>query len=162
VVGYGELLKAFWDAHDPCEKNKTRQYRSLILTHNPHQHEQALASLQAEQEARGVEIATEIAEFTSFTYAEDYHQKFSLRRHPILIKEMQVLYPDPKDLADSTIAMRLNAFCEGYGSLKDLKALIQQLELSEDANVYLLNHIGPKLNSNYPGKIKRSFGGMVD
>lgn len=162
IVSYAELLKVFWEAHNPCEKSSSRQYRSLILTHNGEQAEQARASLVAEQEARGVEIKTEIDEFTSFTYAEDYHQKFSLRRHPILIKDMQSLYPEAKDIADSTVAMRLNAFCAGYGTLKDLKAEIEQFELSEAANAYLLNRIGPKLNSSIPGKLKQSFGGMVD
>lgn len=162
LVSYSELLEAFWNAHEPCKKSSSRQYRSLILTHNATQKELAHASLKAEEEKQGLKVTTEIEDFTFFTYAEDYHQKFSLRRHPVLLKDVQGLYPAGKDLADSTVAMRLNAFCAGYGTLKDLEAEIDQFELSEAANVYLLRRIGPKLNSNFPGRLKQSFGGMVD
>ena len=162
IVSYGQLLEAFWDAHEPCEKSSSRQYRSLILTHNANQKEQAQASLKAQEEKKGLKVNTEIEDFTSFAYAEYYHQKFNLRRHPILLKDMQGLYQEAKDLADSTVAMRLNSFCAGYGTLKDLEAEIDQFELSEAAHAYLLQRIGPQLDSSVPGRTKQSLGGMID
>ncbi|MGO9173303.1 MAG: peptide-methionine (S)-S-oxide reductase MsrA [Rhodomicrobium sp.] len=89
-IGYAELLRAFWEAHDPTQVMRQgndvgTQYRSGIYTYSERQDEQARASkeaYQAELSARGYGIiATEILPAGEFYFAEDYHQQY-LAKNP--------------------------------------------------------------------------------
>ncbi len=89
-VSYAELLKVFWEGHDPTQGMRQgndvgTQYRSGIYTHDEDQRRQAEASRAAFQEAlsgRGLgTITTEILEAPTFYYAEDYHQQY-LAKNP--------------------------------------------------------------------------------
>jgi peptide-methionine (S)-S-oxide reductase len=82
---YAELLKTFWEVHDPTQHMRQGNdvgttYRSAIYTHSDAQHEAAEASRTAYQErltASGHgEIATEIKPATEFFYAEEDHQQY--------------------------------------------------------------------------------------
>ncbi|WP_283139146.1 peptide-methionine (S)-S-oxide reductase MsrA [Rhizohabitans arisaemae] len=84
-VSYGELLRVFWEAHDPTQGMRQgndvgTQYRSAIYTHSPEQQEQALASRDSYQkvlnDAGYGDITTEIAKAGEFYAAEDYHQQY--------------------------------------------------------------------------------------
>jgi peptide-methionine (S)-S-oxide reductase len=84
-VSYEELLKVFWEAHDPTQGMRQgndvgTQYRSAIYTHTPEQEKSALASRDAYQSvltASGyAPITTEITTAPEFYYAEDYHQQY--------------------------------------------------------------------------------------
>jgi peptide-methionine (S)-S-oxide reductase len=84
-VTYEELLKTFWEHHDPTQgmrqgNDMGTQYRSLILTADDEQHavaEASRAAFQANLTAAGYgEITTEIAPAGPFYYAEDYHQQY--------------------------------------------------------------------------------------
>jgi peptide-methionine (S)-S-oxide reductase len=84
-VSYEELLKLFWEGHDPTQGMRQgndvgTQYRSGIYTFGDAQREAALASRDRYQQAlraagRG-EITTEILDAPPFYYAEDYHQQY--------------------------------------------------------------------------------------
>ncbi|GAA4204983.1 peptide-methionine (S)-S-oxide reductase MsrA [Actinocatenispora rupis] len=85
TVSYEELLKAFWENHDPTQGMRQgndvgSQYRSVVLTTTPQQAEAAERTRAAFQPAvtgAGLgEITTEIAPLTDFYYAEDYHQQY--------------------------------------------------------------------------------------
>ena len=85
VVSYDELLKKFWEGHNPTQGMRQgndigTQYRSVIYTTSATQLESALASkarYQAELDRSGFgEITTEIREAGPFYYAEDYHQQY--------------------------------------------------------------------------------------
>ncbi|MGO9459829.1 MAG: peptide-methionine (S)-S-oxide reductase MsrA [Rhodomicrobium sp.] len=89
-IGYAELLKTFWEAHDPTQHMRQgndagTQYRSGIYTYSERQDEEAHASkeaYQAELSARGYgAIATEILPAGEFYFAEDYHQQY-LAKNP--------------------------------------------------------------------------------
>src|SRR5216684_3406216 len=89
-VSYEELLRAFWEGHDPTQGMRQgndvgTQYRSAVYTTSAAQAEAARASrnrYQAALNERGLgEIATEIAEAGPFYYAEDYHQQY-LAKNP--------------------------------------------------------------------------------
>ena len=89
-VSYEELLRVFWEGHDPTQGMRQgndvgTQYRSAIYTTSQAQAEAARASRERYQAAlneRGVgEITTEIAEAEPFYYAEDYHQQY-LAKNP--------------------------------------------------------------------------------
>ena len=89
-INYGELLKVFWESHDPTQGMRQgndvgTQYRSGIYTNSEAQKEEAKASREAYQKAlakRGYgSITTEIVEAPEFYYAEDYHQQY-LAKNP--------------------------------------------------------------------------------
>ncbi|UGY93337.1 peptide-methionine (S)-S-oxide reductase MsrA [Streptomyces gobiensis] len=86
-VSYGQLLKLFWESHDPTQgfrqgNDVGTQYRSAIYTHSPAQHKEAEASREAYQRmltGNGYsDITTEIvpAESRPFYPAEPYHQQY--------------------------------------------------------------------------------------
>jgi peptide-methionine (S)-S-oxide reductase len=90
VVSYDDLLRVFWEAHDPTQGMRQgtdtgTQYRSAIYTFGDAQQRAATASRQAYQqaltEAGHGEITTEIAPAGEFYYAEDYHQQY-LAKNP--------------------------------------------------------------------------------
>ena len=89
-VSYVELLKVFWEAHDPTQgmrqgNDSGTQYRSGIYCYGPVQREQAERSrqaFQAELKAAGYgDITTEILDAPEFYYAEGYHQQY-LAKNP--------------------------------------------------------------------------------
>jgi peptide-methionine (S)-S-oxide reductase len=84
-VSYEELLKVFWEGHDPTQGMRQgndvgTQYRSAIYASDDHQLELAEQSRKAFQErlsAAGYgEVTTEIRPAPAFYYAEDYHQQY--------------------------------------------------------------------------------------
>ena len=81
VVTYDQLLEVFWEMHDPTQVNRQGpdvgyQYRSVILTHSPEQRAAAERSRTEAQARFNRPIATEIADFTAFYPAEEYHQRY--------------------------------------------------------------------------------------
>jgi peptide-methionine (S)-S-oxide reductase len=87
-VSYADLLKVFWENHDPTQgmrqgNDRGSQYRSLILTTSAEQQEQAERSRAAYQKAmseRGYgEITTVIQPLEQYWYAEDYHQQYLVK-----------------------------------------------------------------------------------
>lgn len=90
VVGYRELLRVFWEAHDPTQGMRQgndigTQYRSQICTYDDEQQALALASRDAYQKALSAAglpgITTEIIPAPEFYYAESYHQQY-LAKNP--------------------------------------------------------------------------------
>jgi len=75
VISYKELLKHFWEEHDPTVPQKT-QYKSIIFYHNERQRREAQASRRQEEQKRSKKIATEIRPAGIFYKAEEYHQKY--------------------------------------------------------------------------------------
>jgi peptide-methionine (S)-S-oxide reductase len=84
-VSYEELLRVFWESHNPTQGMRQgndvgTQYRSAIFTTSPEQQEIALRSRDAYQEkltAAGYgKITTEIVPAGTFYFAEDYHQQY--------------------------------------------------------------------------------------
>jgi len=89
-IGYEQLLKTFWEAHDPTQGMRQgndvgTQYRSAIYVADRAQREAAEASKRAYQarlKAAGYgTITTEIRDAPQFFYAEDYHQQY-LAKNP--------------------------------------------------------------------------------
>jgi peptide-methionine (S)-S-oxide reductase len=90
VISYDDLLRAFWEGHDPTQGMRQgndvgTQYRSGIYTYSDAQREAAEASremFQARLTAAGYdEITTEILPAPEFYFAEDYHQQY-LAKNP--------------------------------------------------------------------------------
>jgi len=90
VVTYEQLLKAFWENHDPTQGMRQgndigTQYRSGIYVENDAQAQAAVASKQAYAQALSEKglgpITTEIVEAGPFYFAEAYHQQY-LAKNP--------------------------------------------------------------------------------
>jgi peptide-methionine (S)-S-oxide reductase len=90
ATSYEELLKLFWEGHDPTQgmrqgNDTGSQYRSAIYWHGDAQRRTVESSRDAYQamltQAGHGEITTEIAEAGPFYYAEDYHQQY-LAKNP--------------------------------------------------------------------------------
>jgi peptide-methionine (S)-S-oxide reductase len=84
-VSYDQLLKVFWESHDPTQgmrqgNDAGTQYRSGIYTFDAEQAEAAAASREVYEErlraAGHGPITTEIKPAPAFYYAEDYHQQY--------------------------------------------------------------------------------------
>jgi peptide-methionine (S)-S-oxide reductase len=84
-TSYDELLRVFWEAHDPTQGMRQgndvgTQYRSGIYWSNEAQRVAAEASKVAFQDALRKagygDVTTEIVEAGPFYYAEDYHQQY--------------------------------------------------------------------------------------
>jgi peptide-methionine (S)-S-oxide reductase len=89
-VSYEQLLRVFWESHDPTQGMRQgndvgTQYRSSVYTFSPEQRRLAEASRDAYQRRLGAAghgaITTEIAPAGPFYYAEDYHQQY-LAKNP--------------------------------------------------------------------------------
>jgi peptide-methionine (S)-S-oxide reductase len=90
VLSYAQLLKLFWEAHDPTQGMRQgndvgSQYRSIILVTSPEQRQVAEQSLVAYQkvltQAGYGEITTAIVDLGAYWLAEDYHQQY-LHKNP--------------------------------------------------------------------------------
>jgi peptide-methionine (S)-S-oxide reductase len=86
-VSYEQLLKTFWEIHDPTTPNRQgpdigTQYRSAIFFHTPEQEAAARASKAALQNSGKFTrpMVTEIKPASEFYRAEDYHQQYFEKR----------------------------------------------------------------------------------
>src|SRR3954471_24849840 len=89
-VSYEQLLKVFWESHDPTQGMRQgndvgTQYRSAIFVTSDAQKQAAVASRDAFQPVLSgggyADITTDIAGAGEFWYAEDYHQQY-LAKNP--------------------------------------------------------------------------------
>ena len=90
VTSYAEMLRVFWEGHDPTQglrqgNDVGSQYRSAIYWADDRQRQIAEASRDMFQQALDVAgagpITTEIAQAGPFYYAEGYHQQY-LHKNP--------------------------------------------------------------------------------
>ncbi|REJ41820.1 MAG: peptide-methionine (S)-S-oxide reductase MsrA [Microcystis flos-aquae TF09] len=90
VISYEQLLKVFWESHNPTQgmrqgNDTGTQYRSGIYTYSPLQKQLAEKSRSIYQEALNKaghgQITTEIIDAPEFYYAEVYHQQY-LAKNP--------------------------------------------------------------------------------
>ena len=91
IVSYSQLLKVFWESHDPTQGMRQgndvgSQYRSGLYTFSEEQQSQAQVSRESYQQAlisAGIvdTVTTEILPTSEFYYAEEYHQQY-LAKNP--------------------------------------------------------------------------------
>jgi peptide-methionine (S)-S-oxide reductase len=86
-VSYDDLLRVFWETHDPTQRNRQgpdigTQYRSAIFYHDPEQEAAARASKERLERSGAYKrpIVTEIVPAQTFYQAEDYHQQYLEKR----------------------------------------------------------------------------------
>ena len=117
-VSYEELLKHFWEEHDPTQgmrqgNDTGTQYRSAIYTYGPDQKRTAEASRDAYQreltKAGYGHITTDIVEAPEFYFAEDYHQQY-------LAKNPAGYCPDHSTGVSCPVGLGVNARSDAAGS----------------------------------------------
>ena len=129
VIGYEDLLGRFWTSHHCGSGSWGRQYMNAVFYHNEGQRKLAEASQKKAARKQGIaanKVTTEILPVGRFTYAEGYHQKYSLPRASEVRLFLEGVYPTAKELADSVVATRLNAYLGG-GYDRDVAVLEKEI-----------------------------------
>ncbi len=142
VISYKKLLRFFWGNHVPVRPPRSRQYMSAVWVHDDAQRAAAETIKAREEERRHHALFTEIAPLDTFYWAEDYHQKYSLRKFPELVAEYGAIYPGLEDFVNSTAVSRLNGFAAGYGDAATLEAELDLYGLSPQGRDIVLHIAG--------------------
>lgn len=84
-ISYKKLLEVFWSIHNPTISDRQGfnfgpEYNSTIFYHNTEQKKLAIASKEKEQKKYKNKIVTKIVPAKTFYKAEEYHQKFLMKR----------------------------------------------------------------------------------
>ena len=160
-TSYEEILRLFWEGHDPTQgmrqgNDRGTQYRSAIYTFNEAQRAVADATRERFQEgltkAGYGEITTEIAEAGPFYYAEPYHQQY-LAKNPNgycglggtgvacpvgLTDELSSLTAVDRDHGAREV--RALVTCEERKERRDLVG--GRMPAERDRRIHLLEHLG--------------------
>lgn len=140
VISYEELVRLFWQQHDAMKDRfyKERHYISLLIYFNNEQKEIA-EKIKAEQEAaQEKKIQTEFQAYSIFYAAENYHQKYFLRRFKTATNQLKQLFSDDEDaFIHSTIAARLNGFVREKTTLQAIKDEIPDWGLEHEKMILL-------------------------
>jgi peptide-methionine (S)-S-oxide reductase len=143
VISYEKLLEYFWSGHRCGSNFGGSQYRNVVFYHGDGQKKLAEKWRGIAAKKQGIaegQVKTGLFPATPFTYAEDYHQKHVLSRHPEVRAFLEKTYPGAKELADSMVATRLNAWL-GAGYVTDREVLEKEIEsygLPEKLERYVL------------------------
>ncbi|VDM95710.1 unnamed protein product [Thelazia callipaeda] len=129
VTSYSALVDWFWDHCDPTKEYK-KQYKSAILYVNAEQKKVAEDSLKKMQEKYGnIKLDTYVQELDQFFQAEDYHQKYWLRRNKEILNKLNL---SDEDVVTSMLAAKVNAFLAGFKDFDLLQLLAARNNLDED------------------------------
>jgi len=126
-ITYAELLEVFWKEHDPARRPSCRQYAAFVFVHDEEQERLARES----RRSLGRPVFTEIRTAARFWRAEDYHQKYRLRRDPERTAALAAHFGSDRAMVDSTAAARLNGLNGGFGDRTAVEAELRRLGLPE-------------------------------
>jgi peptide-methionine (S)-S-oxide reductase len=129
-LSYETLLGYFWQDADPTERPRNRQYMAAVFYADESQKRLALATAQRALAGRSGPVLLPIVPLATFYRAEDYHQKYYLRRYTDLMREFSAY--SEREFEDSTVAMWLNACVDGQWKLDALTAELERYGLSEE------------------------------
>ncbi len=145
VISFQEILVKFWEWHNAFGKPYARQYMSAVFYHSEAQRA-AVESDVGRFAALGKSTKTEVAPWQSFALAEDYHQKYYLRRHREAAAEFKALYPNLLDFIGAYSTMRVNALLGGYLELDEQElrsfGLSDKVVAMVKPKVSLMNRLG--------------------
>lgn len=142
-ITYEQLLELFWSQHDPTRGAWSTQYKAAVWTHDAEQAAAAARSRDAVAARLGVAVRTEVLPLGEFTLAEDYHQKYYLRRHEELMAALGRYFDDTQGLIGSTAVARLNGWVAGHASSPEqVERELPQLGLSPAAQALVRERFG--------------------
>jgi methionine-S-sulfoxide reductase len=136
VTSFENILEIFWRSHSPDNKCK-KQYQSAIFYHNDEQHTAAKKSKKEYERIHG-SVATVIQKMGKFYLAEDYHQKFYLRKCEQLLFELNL---DDIDIINAPIATRLNCYVAGKGTREEIMKDAKEFNISEKQLAKLVRNL---------------------
>lgn len=126
MIGYAELVDLVMrDRRGGSSSRRYRQYMTAVFC----------ADAGEEAVARERVGSVPIITGAPFYRAEDYHQKYHLRHDSTLLRELAGY--TPRQLADSTVAARLNGYAAGHGTAARLREEAPLLALSPVATAHL-------------------------
>ncbi len=131
------MASYFFKSHNPTRPAWSTQYRSALFPRTTEQREVAESLARDAAAAQSSEITTAIEDFTAFTLAEDYHQKYRLRAAPKVLAEFSSMFPDARALVASPAVTFANALAGGYGTTAVLRESLDDLGLTADAQEQL-------------------------
>ena len=117
----------FWASHEPCQKSWSTQYEAILFFDGPEQERLARESIAEIEKQRRRIVRTDVRPVARFHRAEDYHQKYALRRDRALYRDVRALFDTEREFIDSTAAARVNAYCGGdltFAKLREALAAI--------------------------------------
>ena len=121
IIDYERLLGVFWAKHRPVSEAWSTQYRSAIFVRDDGERALAKSSLDARAAELGMPLYTAIEPLGVFWPAEDYHQKYRLRRHAGVVESLERRHGER--WIDSTAAARLNGLFGGHGLTGSVESL---------------------------------------
>lgn len=137
-VSYSELLTVFWSAHDPFSKSSWKQYRNVVFVVDEAQQAAVDEAVRGLEQGSGRAVQTDVEPAGRFFAAEDYHQKYALRRHAGLYRELRLMYPGELEFLASTAAARINGYLGGHGTRAQMERELDSLGLSAKGSAELL------------------------
>ena len=109
---YRDLLERVFEAHDPRNQPRKRQYQRIVLTHGDEQREALEAVLGSLSLARA-DVETRLEPLEELYLAEPYHQKHNLGSRRWLTESFDEIGYDDGEIRDSPAAAKLNAHLGG-------------------------------------------------
>lgn len=140
VISYADLLRVFFETHNACAQAWSRQYMSAIFFADESQKKAAEGAAANVAKAAGQSVETAILPLDTFWRAEDYHQKYYLRRYRDVASALRRLFPDEASFIDSKAAMRANAFIGQDASADIVQSDIERLGLDPKMTEALRAH----------------------
>lgn len=126
-TSFRQLLEVFWASHNALGHSYSRQYRNAVFYADASQAEEARASLAAlvvKYPFLAGRVGTQLLPLGHFTLAEEYHQKYKLKRHAVIVADLLAMLGSADALTHSTAAARLNGLVAGFGAVDaDLSSL---------------------------------------
>lgn len=119
---------------------------SAIFYHNPQQRQLAEDSMSELQKKYSKPIATKILPMDAFYEAEDYHQKFMLRKHKSLINSFGL---SDKQLIGSHIAARVNGYLGSFGTIQQFSEEADKWGITDEQKDYILNQMKSPINGGF-------------
>jgi hypothetical protein len=139
-VSYEELLRVFWSSHNPREESYSRQYRNAVFYLTEQQKRAVLTSLEDVQEKSPSPVMTDVEAAGEFYPAEDYHQKYYLRKRAEILSDLQSRYPGESFVA-STEAARINGYLGCNGEREEIERVLPHLGLSHRMQQRLVDYV---------------------
>ncbi|QNO16033.1 peptide-methionine (S)-S-oxide reductase [Alkalicella caledoniensis] len=122
MISYEELLKNFFSFHNPTRQAFSRQYMSVIFYHDDIQKDTAIATRDAFEQEKNIEIITDIVPFTNFYLAEFYHQKYYLQANGEAMDYLKDIFKTLQEFLDSPAITKINGeapYSEREGELME-------------------------------------------
>lgn len=147
VIAFDDLLERFWSGHDPRRRDRSSQYRAILLCEDDDQFARVNRRIERMESSGLGAVGTEVTLGKPFYPAEGYHQKWKLRQKRELFAALARDYESEAELLRSRAATKLNALVAGHLTAAQLERELGQLGLSNEAMVALHPHLPRRLRA---------------